>query len=264
MRIFLLLLFSGLVKGEDVDFGWITPVHIPEGSCSAASQRYIEALGDMSWGAYMLDADGRLPLEGFLSDTTPFPIPLCDLLGSALPNCKQLPSYLTNVVLHVPIGFAGNAGNMDLCLDEGVHTKLGVKTQYCSIAMVPPEIDTEGADTVTPGLRVRQSQSYFDKIANLLEVVDRLKRIDSLELDNEENRTTINGFGQFEEHMRKIQMFSKAEPGFSSQQVENFQNTCLTLTFPDSWYFHGNLCLVEHTKNWDVLPRGVLCLRDKQ
>ena len=161
MRIFLLLLFSGLVKGEDVDFGWITPVHIPEGRCSAASQRYIEALGDMSWGPYMLDADGRLPLEGFLSDTTPFPIPLCDLLGSALPNCKQLPSYLTNVVLHVPIGFAGNAGNMDLCLDEGVHTKLGVKTQYCSIAMLPPEIDTEGADTVTPGLRVRQSQSYF-------------------------------------------------------------------------------------------------------
>ena len=226
MRIFLALFLSGLAKGVEpqleVDFGWITPVHVADGKCSEASQRYIEAFGvaddpqkNMTWGQNMLDADGRLPLEGFLSDLTPFPIPLCDLLGSALPNCKQLPSFLTNIVLYIPIGFSHNAGNMDLCLAD----HFGVKTQYCSVAMLPPEIDTEGADTVTPGFRTQQSQSYFDKIANLLEAVGQMKQMKSFDSDSGTNKTTINGFGQFQEHMKQVQSFSKAEPGFSPQQV---------------------------------------------
>ena len=107
MRIFLAFIFSGLANGVDVDFGWITPVHVADGKCFEASQRYIEAFGiagdprkNMSWGQYMLDADGRLPLEGFLSDTIPFPIPLCDILGPALPDCTQLPSFLTSLSAH--------------------------------------------------------------------------------------------------------------------------------------------------------------------
>ena len=226
MRIFLALFFSGFTKAIDVDFGWITPVHVDDEKCSEASQRYIEAFGvagnprkNMTWGQYMLDADGRLPLEGFLSDTIPFPIPLCDLLGPALPNCTQLPSFLTNVVLNIPIGFSHNAGNMDLCLDEGIHTQLGVKTQYCSVAMSPPKIDTEGADTVTPGIRTKQSQSYFDMIANLLEAIAQMKRINSLESDGESNKTMINGFDELQEHMTQVQLFSKAESQFSAQQV---------------------------------------------
>ena len=106
---FLFLLFVGLAKGEDVDFGWITPLHGTDGKCAEASQRYIEAFGvaddlqkNMTWGPYVLDADGRLPLEGFLSDSTPIPLPLCEIFGAALPNCEQLPSFLTNVVLYVP------------------------------------------------------------------------------------------------------------------------------------------------------------------
>ena len=85
--------------------------------------------------------------------------------------------------------------------------------------MSPPKIDTEGADTVTPGIRTKQSQSYFDMIANLLEAIAQMKRINSLESDGESNKTTINGFDQFQEHMRQVQMFSKAESQFSSQQV---------------------------------------------
>ena len=42
---FLFLLFVGLTKGEDVDFGWITPLHGTDGKCAEASQRYIEAFG---------------------------------------------------------------------------------------------------------------------------------------------------------------------------------------------------------------------------
>ena len=222
MRIFLVFFLSGLAKGDEVDFGWITPVHVADRKCAEASQRYIDAFGvaedpkrNMTWGQYMLDADGRLPLEGFLSDTIPFPIPLCDLLGAALPNCTQLPSFLTNLVLNIPIGFAHNAGNMDLCLD----TVFGVKTKYCSVGMLPPEIDTEGADTVTPGLRTQQSHSYFAKIANLLEAILQMKQMNSLASGSEMNKTTIDGFDQFQEHMKQVQIFAKAEPDFSLEQV---------------------------------------------
>ena len=259
MRIFLAFIFLGLAEG--VDFGWITPVHVADGKCFEASQRYIEAFGvaedprkNMTWGQYMLDADGRLPLEGFLSDTIPFPIPLCDLLAPALPNCTQLPSFLTNVVLNIPIGFSHNAGNMDLCLDEGIHTDLGVKTQYCSVAMLPPEIDTEGADTVTPGFRTQRSQSYFDKIANLLEAIHQMKQMDSLESGSGMNRTTINGFGQFQEHMKQVQTFSKAESEFTAQQVGSLLllDTRFIFQLSDSRAFHGNLRSVEQAKYWNV------------
>ena len=244
-----------------MDFGWITPVHVADGKCFEASQRYIEAFGiagdprkNMSWGQYMLDADGRLPLEGFLSDTIPFPIPLCDILGPALPNCTQLPSFLTNVVLNIPIGFSHNSGNMDLCLDEGIHTYLGVKTQYCSVGMVPPEIDTEGADTVTPGFRTRRSQSYFDKLANLFEAIPQMKQMNSLEPDSETNKTTINGFGQFQEHLKQVQMFSKAEPEFTAKQVGFLLliDSCFIFQLSDSRAFHGDLCFVEQAKYWNV------------
>ena len=224
---FLFLLFVGLAKGEDVNFGWITPLHGTDGKCAEASQRYIEAFGvvddlqkNMTWGPYVLDADGRLPLEGFLSDSTPIPIPLCEIFGAALPNCEQLPSFLTNVVLYVPIGFSHNSGSMELCLDDGPHVHLGVKTQYCSVKMSPPDIDTEGADPVTPGLKSHQSPSYFVKLQNLVEAVARMRKIRLLESDQDTaNKTTIHGFNQFGDHMRKVQESSKAGPSFSLQQV---------------------------------------------
>jgi hypothetical protein len=91
-------------------FGWITPVlgDISAG-CREASCRYIAALGvpgdparNATWGPGRLDANGRLPLEGFLSDTFPFgPLDLCHLLGAAFPGCKGLPDSITSVTIKV-------------------------------------------------------------------------------------------------------------------------------------------------------------------
>ena len=116
---------------------------------------------------------------------------------------------------------------MDLCLDDGPHVHLGVKTQYCSVKMSPPDMDTEGTDPVTPGLKSHQSPSYFVKLQKLMEAVARMRQIRLLELDQDTaNTTTIHGFSQFKDHMRKVRESSKAGPSFSLQQVGMlFKNT---------------------------------------
>ena len=109
--------------GQQLDHGWITPVYVDNPQCKAASQVYIDALGDpndpsrnATFGLSMLDSNGRLPLEGFLSDTLQLPIPLCEVLGDSIPNCDTLPASLTTVNVNIPMGFANNPGNMDNCL----------------------------------------------------------------------------------------------------------------------------------------------------
>ena len=167
MKAWTSLLILGLAEGANVDFGWITPSNTVENSaCFNASQRYIAAFGDaddpsknMTWGPLMMDADGRLPMEGFLSDTIPILISLCDSLhGTALASCNKLPSSLTNLLIHFPFGFHHNPGNMDLCL-EGAHTKLGVETKYCTVYMVTPDIGIGGME---PPPR-RKDQSYVNR-----------------------------------------------------------------------------------------------------
>ena len=66
----------------DVDFGLATPIHMggqtkPTLQMSAnRAQRVVRnhLEKDFDWGKYMMDANGLLPLEGFLSDI--FSVPL--------------------------------------------------------------------------------------------------------------------------------------------------------------------------------------------
>ena len=220
MKAWTSLLILGLAEGANVDFGWITPSNTVENSaCFNASQRYIAAFGDandpsknMTWGPLMMDADGRLPMEGFLSDTIPIPISLCDSLhGTALASCNKLPSSLTNLLIHFPFGFHHNPGNMDLCL-EGAHTELGVETKYCTVYMVTPDIGIRGME---PPPR-RKYQSYVKMLANIAERMEQMKRMTATAIGNKENATEIFGLEQFKDHMEEL---SKEEPSFSTEQV---------------------------------------------
>ena len=212
------LLFFVLAEGADVDFGWVTPSNtVSNSACFNASQRYIEAFGDaddpsknMTWGPLMMDADGRLPMEGFLSDTIPIPISLCDVLnGSALASCDKLPSSLTSLLIHFPFGFHHNPGSMDLCL-EGAHTELGVKTKYCTVYMVPADIGIGGME---PSRR-RKDQSYVKMVANFAERMEQMKHTTAI--SNKNDATEIFGFEQFKDHMKEL---SKEETSFSTDQV---------------------------------------------
>ena len=198
------LLFLGLAvpatEGIDENFGWLTPLHVdPNSACFKASLSYVEAFGvandlskNMTWGPLMMDADGRLPMEGFLSDTIPIPVHLCEMLnGTAAENCNKLPSSLTNVLIHFPFGFHHNPGNMDLCL-EGVHTKWGFRTKYCTIYMIPPDIGIGGI-----GSPWRQEHSYLGMLANLVEMWERMKSLAAASVSGKDNATEIFGFGQF-------------------------------------------------------------------
>ena len=212
------LLFLRLAEGADVDFGWITPINAPENAaCFNASQRYIAAFGDTddlskntTWGPLMMDADGRLPMEGFLSDTIPIPISLCDTLnGTAQASCEKLPSSLTNLLIHFPFGFHHNSGSMEVCL-EGAHTEWDVKTKYCTVSMVTPDLGFGGME---PPLG-RKAQSYVKMLANIAEWFDQMKRLTST--NQEKKSTEIFGFEQFQDHMKEL---ANEETLFSTDQV---------------------------------------------
>ena len=74
---------------EMAQYAWLTPVLGDiSPKCCQASQQYINAFGveedpsrNLTWGLGQLDANGRLPLEGFLSDSELKSLSLCDLIG---------------------------------------------------------------------------------------------------------------------------------------------------------------------------------------
>ena len=127
---------------SDVDFGLVTPIHMGGHTKPALQMSVNRALKgarnhlekDFDWGKYMMDANGLLPLEGFLSDT----LYLCNIFGpAAAPNCDELPEFLTNVVVRMPVDFLRSPGSMDLRFG-GVDTKFRVKNQYCTVSLWSP------------------------------------------------------------------------------------------------------------------------------
>ena len=79
----------------------------------------------------MFDANGRLPLEGFLSDTIDMPIDICQ--GSA--ECMySLPDNLRFINLKLPIGYAMNPGSFHECLDVQ-----DAETNYCLMRIIGPQ-----------------------------------------------------------------------------------------------------------------------------
>ena len=100
---------------------------------------------DFDWGKYMMNANGLLPLEGFLSDTFSVPLYLCNIFDpAAAPNCEELPEFLTRVAVRMLVDFLLSPCSLDLRLG-GVHTKFRVKNQYCTVSLKSPEVHIKGA-----------------------------------------------------------------------------------------------------------------------
>ena len=75
----------------------------------------------------MFDANGRLPMEGFLSNTFDLPIDVCDLFRSN--DCQYtIPNSLRFINIKLPVGYNNNPGNYDECLSTPDY-----KTRYCTV-----------------------------------------------------------------------------------------------------------------------------------
>jgi len=125
------------------DFGWLTPLHgdISQ-ECLSASRRYQALLSNQTnpnfmTAATMFDSNGRLPMEGFLSDTMPIPLDICDFFPT-WKNCKStVPDTSRKITLGLPMGYAHSPGSYEECLS--VNTEL-LKGKYCTVYLTPPKI----------------------------------------------------------------------------------------------------------------------------
>ena len=86
----------------------------------------------------MIDSDGRVPMEGFLSDTQDVPINLCTLLEQNNFSCDLLPDGIPHeITIMIPMGYSNNPGNQEECYTK----ELTTQTQYCTMKLKGPNID---------------------------------------------------------------------------------------------------------------------------
>jgi hypothetical protein len=235
-RLLALPVLLTLAAAQDLkQWAWITPVldYPPfnlslSPACRAASQQYIDAFGNaadltknQTWGLSMMDTDGRLPMEGFLSDMMPIPIN-CDILQHVLgPTCSSLPPALTNFNLPVPFGFANNPGRMEECLlrrwTSAWPSAESFKTKFCRVHIIPPSLPN--TDPVAPG---RRDLSYQGVVASVVEQERRLRRLQKAGLESRGNKN-ISGWAEFQEHMKLVMAYSGMDPvTITEEQVFHF------------------------------------------
>ena len=208
-------------------YAWITPLINVSDPCSASSKRYKDAVdsGEL-WGSTILDSDGRLPLEGFLSDSVAIPVNLCDLINADgiqnLPGCENLPPSLTNINLNLLVGFSSNPGSMDICLDQKAPE---FPTKYCSVDLKvgggrqsgPPR-GVLGEQGYPDGRYLGGGETYFGRIARVLETGEawRRWRESGRGLEDREN---ITGFPQFHKHVLHLYTLVPQATAMKYEQV---------------------------------------------
>ena len=218
---------ASLIQAEpdsDLDqYGWITPLINVSGVCQVASNSYKEAI-DSSWGMNVLDANGRLPLEGFLSDTLDIPINLCDIINADeiqnLPGCDRLPQSVTDINLKLLFGFNKNPGSLDVCLAQDGPA---FTSQYCSVNLKVPE--SQASQAGGPWGRVlagpRQGGgggTYMGRIGGVLEAGERGRRWREAGRAGG-GRENVTGFTQFQKHVDHLYSLVPKAPAMPPNQV---------------------------------------------
>ena len=167
MRLLQLLLLGPLLTTSQEEdnlpdwLAWLTPIlgmNVSD-ECYKASMSYIE---NNIIFLQALDNNGRLPLEGFLSDALSIPIPLCNIVN--ITGCKSLPQSLTTIVLKLPLGFSKDPGRMESCLNL---VDSGFNSKYCTVEMWPSAEIGLGSGEPSE----RNGRTNFGRIAAAIERV---------------------------------------------------------------------------------------------
>ena len=119
----------------------------------------------------MVDSDGRVPMEGFLSDTQDVSINLCTLLEQNNYSCDLLPAGIPHeITLMIPLGYSNNPGSQEECYTKELETK----TQYCTIRLKGPNIDFGGREI--GNLRSLVEDVTIENIAMLAHISRQYKK----------------------------------------------------------------------------------------
>ena len=103
---------------------------------------------EATWALQMLDADGRFPMEGSLTDSLQLPIDICQLVGNIWTGCTNLPTVLRQIQLLIPVGYALNPGSYESCLAVVAD---GFTGKYCPLLLSgPPGLSGLSPDNLHP------------------------------------------------------------------------------------------------------------------
>ena len=164
---------------------WITPLFNVKEECFKASMKYISELefiynitqddslqGSISEEAlYRFDANGRLPMEGSLSDVIEIPVDVCSNIFKNWLECPYtLPQSLQTIKIKLPIGYNINPGSYEECLTHN--------SAYSLIYMQGQELPGLGGGGVFG--RATKFSMTPENMSNFAKKINYLKRLQSI------------------------------------------------------------------------------------
>ena len=122
----------------------------------------------------MLDADGRFPMEGSLTDSLQLPIDICQLVGNIWAGCTNLPAALRQIQLLIPVGFALNPGSYESCLAVAAD---GFTGKYCPLLL-------NGPSGLAPDDLGRATSSDYAHYSDIIYNLEQLNGRDNFKVPN--------------------------------------------------------------------------------
>ena len=244
-----MIIFFRNATAIDIDrdqFAWVTPLlgNISE-ECLDASNAYVDELLNLASGSMpdltsipsalsMFDANGRLPIEGFLSDTLDMPIDICQNDET----CEYtLPDQLRFITLKIPIGYSNNPGSFDQCL--GIEN---VETTYCSVRMSGPQ----GVGLAGNPIQARNGPIKTDpkSISGYLNFYTSLSRFHE-KLQNQPSYVELTDAASIKSYVEEISQFDITTTLSQEQMLLTLMSMYAIIASPMIGMCYPKACTVE-------------------
>ena len=223
--------------------------------CLTASNKYIddflsisEHLDDLSnipAALSMFDSNGKLPIEGFLSDTMDIPIDICQ--GDEF-CIYTLPDRLRFVVMKIPIGFSDNPGNFAECLDA-----LNSEGAYCPVRISGPPGLVLGGNPFNRKRGIADSYVGFKTIGDHINLYSNLNNLFKVG-QGERNDIEIFDVSSVKAYLREVDLFNITTTLSQEQVLLTMMSMYAIIAHPGIGMCIPKACSVEDfNKNFDYL-----------
>ena len=239
-------------------FAWLTPLKggVSE-LCLTASNKYVDDflsfiseeidindLSSIPAALSMYDSNGKLPIEGFLSDTMDLPLDICQ--GDEI-CIYTLPDRLRFVVMKIPVGFSDNPGNLAECLDVS-----DFESAYCPVKISGPPGLVLGGNPIGRKRGIAGSYEGLKTIGDHLNLYSNL--INLFKAENRDNDIEIFDVNSVKAYLSEIDLFNITTTLSQEQVLLTMMSMYAIIASPGIGMCIPKACSVEDfNKNFDYL-----------